>query len=315
MENQTSVLDSPEQVDKRLQGICKPEFGGVPPGDLYEAVGLFAAMQGFFQNSPGEQILGFRSYNEWTKGRRKGLGVSHGYLYTYPKIHEFLVPLLSDPKHDLQKLSSKFIELAKVAAKAPQKLTSDFLRESFDMSGLDVKERVASLLGKESLSPNDIVIDSHTTAQAVLLWLGGWDGYDTYTAHRGEKFRGGKLGDIATLSKLDLCGPPGVLKAAKSIDVIWLKGNWPKYFFEVEHTQDITAALHRMFQVVDFDAKFFVVALPHARSRFQREIAKALFNERKEKYFFRTYIELRKLYRKASPYREASKSFFRLDPS
>lgn len=313
MEKTNLVSLKLEDIDQELHKIASPERGGVPPGELAGAAGLFASAKKLFQSLPqAGPVLGFRKFEDWVKARKVTLGVSRSHIYNYTNIGEWLLPRLKDLQ-DLHKLGTKAIKLAELAKKG--KLTDEFLRTSFEMRYVDFIEEADSLLGKESAWTKDVAISDHTTAEAVLLKLGGWQDYDTYTADAGQPFKGKKLGDFGNLAKLDLCGPPEVLKAAKRIDVIWLKGNWPRFFFEVEHTRDITNALHRMFQVVHFDAKFIVVAPPHAHSRFQSEIAKAPFKDHKEKYFFRTYIELRNLFRKASRYHEASKSFFRLDPS
>lgn len=307
MQNQTLALGSPEQVDKRLREICRPEFGGVPPGDLYEAVGLFAAMKGFFQNGSDKAILGFRSYNEWKNNRADVLGVSHGYIYSYPNIHEFLVPLLSNPKDDLQRLGTpKAIKLADLTLKAPEKLTSDFLRESFDMNGLDVEERVDSLLGKNSIWPKDIVIDSHATAQAVLLQLGQWEGYDVYTADPSKKFGEKKLSEFATLGAL-----PSELAAFKRVDVVWFpKGPEQLILFEVEHTRNMNDAFLRMLKLPWVNAKLFIIAPESARQRYQQKIEAEPIRSYQSKCRFRSYPELRLLYQKASRFRRAYKTFF-----
>ena len=156
----------------------------------------------------------------------------------------------------------------------------------------------------------DVAIESHEGAQAALLKLGKLLACDTYTADPAKEHNGEKLGDLATLEELPYFATKKAMDSAKRIDVVWLKGEWPEYFFEVEQSTGVTPGLHRMYQVIRVDAKFFIVAPGRERSRFEREVEKAPFKRSKHKYQFRSYEELGEMYLAASNFRKTRDTCF-----
>ena len=156
----------------------------------------------------------------------------------------------------------------------------------------------------------DVPIESHEGAQAMLLSLGKILDFDTYTADPSKQFNGQKLGDLATLEALPDFAPEKAMESARRVDVVWVTGEWPEYFFEVEQSTGVTPGLQRMYQVIRVDAKFFIVAPgDEDRRRFDREVAKDPYKVVKHKYRFRSYDELREMYRAASNYRKTSDHF------
>jgi hypothetical protein len=157
--------------------------------------------------------------------------------------------------------------------------------------------------------PKDFTINSHEAAEAVLLMLGNVLGYDTYTPDASKTYNSQKLADIATLEELPDFTNPKIMESVQNIDVVWLKEEWPEYFFEVEHTTGVTSGLLRIYQVEKINAKFFIVGPQEVLRRYKREVEKAPFNRSKDKYRFRSYEELRDMYRAASHYRKISDRF------
>lgn len=102
--------------------------------------------------------------------------------------------------------------------------------------------------GAEVPLSGDIAVDSHEAAQAVLLRLGRLLNYDTYTADAAKEHNGQKLGDLATLEELPYFATEKVMDSARRIDVVWVNGEWPACFFEVEQSTGVTSGLHRMYQ-------------------------------------------------------------------
>jgi len=100
------------------------------------------------------------------------------------------------------------------------------------------------------------------------------------------------------------------MDSAKRIDVVWVNGEWPECFFEVEQSTGVTSGLHRMYQVIRVDAKFFIVAPEDERRRFEREVDKAPYKGVKHKYRFRSYEELLEMYRAEENYRKIRDTFF-----
>ncbi len=191
------------------------------------------------------------------------------------------------------------------------RLAPEFLKGSFALSVQELDERAAPLLGRAGPWTERLRIDSHEAAQAALLTLGNWLDFETYTADRGKAYRDQKLGEIATLRELPRFTTDKIMESVRKIDVIWVREeDFPECFFEVEHTTEITMGLHRMFQARGFNAKFFIVAPPDARPRFDREIGKAPFKSAREKYRFRSYPELESVFQKGKAYFEVYRSFF-----
>jgi hypothetical protein len=152
-------------------------------------------------------------------------------------------------------------------------------------------------------------IETHEAAEAVLLKLGNLLGYDTYTPDASKMFNGEQLSDIATLEELPDFTNAKIMESVQNIDVVWMKDEWPEFFFEVEHTTGVTSGLLRIYQAEKINAKFFIVGPQDVLKRFEREIEKAPFNRIKGKYRFRSYEELRDMYGAASHYREVSDRF------
>jgi hypothetical protein len=157
--------------------------------------------------------------------------------------------------------------------------------------------------------PKRLSIDSHEAAEAVLLMLGNLLGYDTYTPDAGRTYKEQKLGDIATLQELPDFTSPKIMDSVQNIDVVWLKEEWPEYFFEVEHSTGVTSGLLRIYQAEKIPAQFFIVAPQKELRRFQREVEKAPFNRIKKKYQFRSYEELHDMYLATASFRKTSDHF------
>lgn len=154
-------------------------------------------------------------------------------------------------------------------------------------------------------------IDSHEKAEAFLLSLGMVLGYDTYTPDKGRTVEGQKLGDIATLKELPYFGSEKIMETAENIDVVWVKEEWPEMFFEVEHSTGVTPGLLRIYQVAEkLNVKCFIIAPREMIQKFKKEIEKPPFNKIKEKYRFKSYEDLEKMFLVAGEFKETYKNFF-----
>jgi hypothetical protein len=156
---------------------------------------------------------------------------------------------------------------------------------------------------------SDLAIDSHEGAEAVLLMLGNLLGYDTYTPDAGRTYKEQKLGQIASLKELPYFTSEKIMDSVQNIDVVWLKDEWPEFFFEVEHTTGVTSGLLRIYQAQKLNTKFFIIGPKDVLKKFEKEVEKAPFNSIKQKYQFRSYEELREMYLAASNYRTISDKF------
>jgi hypothetical protein len=163
--------------------------------------------------------------------------------------------------------------------------------------------------GTTSTAVRDYPIDSHEGAEAVLLALGNLLGYDTYTPDANHSHDGRKLGEIATLQELPAFTSEKIMDSVENIDVVWLKDEWPEYFFEVEHTTGVTSGLLRIYQARKLNTRFFIVGPKDVLKKFEKEVEKAPFNSIKDKYCFRSYEQLRDMFVAASNYRSVKDKF------
>lgn len=151
---------------------------------------------------------------------------------------------------------------------------------------------------------------THEEVEGLLLRLGNMLGFATYSADKSSKTKGGEeLGNLCTLKEIPAFTYPEILDTVKQIDIIWFKGGYPKYCFEVEHTTDVTKGLLRLYQVKELRTSLFIVAPSSKRSKFDSEIRKDPFNKMKERYIFRTYTELLELYDCAQKFLPLKASF------
>jgi hypothetical protein len=163
---------------------------------------------------------------------------------------------------------------------------------------------------KKEIKFEPIRISSHETAEAILLSLGNLLGFDTYTPDKGRIVKGKPLGDIATLQELPYFGSEKIMESAQNIDVVWIKDEWPEYFFEVEHSTGITPGLLRIYRVAGkLSAKCFIIGPAEMLPKFKREIEKPPFDKIKERYKFKSYEELEEMYLATKKFIEISRDF------
>ncbi len=82
-------------------------------------------------------------------------------------------------------------------------------------------------------------------------------------------------------------------------DTIWFtkaRLPFPKCIFEVESTTDFINSMFKMYQLVDFDAKFVLVASQRRETIFTNRINKEPFVKHKSKFWFRSFEDVGRLY-------------------
>ncbi len=156
----------------------------------------------------------------------------------------------------------------------------------------------------------ETVPQNHWEAIYYIVKAGNLLGFRTYVADTSRDAYGTKLGSLATL--LDV---PTILKSAPEIsrvDVIWYKPTPPFFFFEVEDGGTMREALHRLYNAMAFDARFFIVSPIDNRSKFEKWVTTAPFKEYEDRYNFRTYLDLFDFYQEAMKFTATHKRFLRL---
>ena len=151
---------------------------------------------------------------------------------------------------------------------------------------------------------------NHWEAIYFIVKIGNLLGYKTYVADPSRTAFGKKLSEIATLSEV-----PPILKSASEIskiDAIWYKPTPPFFLFEVEDGGTMREALHRLYNAMAFDARFFVVCPPGNKDKFEKWVTTAPFKEHEERYNFRTYSELFDFYKEAVNYTSLRGKFLKV---
>lgn len=143
----------------------------------------------------------------------------------------------------------------------------------------------------------------HSYTEGMLIELGNIYGYLTYTADSSGMFNNRKLDTIATVKEFPQFTSSRLLDIAKTIDVIWFKERatvtMPKLTFDVEITTDFSKALHRAYQLRDFQTIFYVVAHKGKDKQFKRKLTTDPYSEIRERILFRSYEDVFSLYEAA----------------
>ncbi len=157
---------------------------------------------------------------------------------------------------------------------------------------------------------DEIEPQNHWEAIYYIVKAGNLLGFKTYVADPSKIAFEKKLGEIATLAEV-----PPILKSAPEIsrvDVIWYKSVPPFFLFEVEDGGTMREALHRLYNAMAFDARFFIVSPIHNLSKFEKWVTTAPFKEFEKRYNFRTYSDLFDFYKEVVKFTSMRERFLRL---
>jgi hypothetical protein len=160
------------------------------------------------------------------------------------------------------------------------------------------------------LFEEEVEPQGHWEAIYYLVKMGNLLGYKTYVADPSRSAFGKRLGDLATLAAV-----PPILSTAPEIsrvDVIWYKSMPPFFLFEVEDGGTMREALHRLYNAIAFDARFFIISPAHNRDKFEKWATTAPFKEFEERYEFRTYAELFAFYQEVVQFTSMRSRFLRI---
>lgn len=145
---------------------------------------------------------------------------------------------------------------------------------------------------KEATEAGEAEQATHTGIEGLLIELGMYLGYDTYTVDSSKTYKNETLGELMTLTALPRFTDNRILNTAKEIDVIWFQSDFPIYAFEVEHTTDFGRGLQRLYQLRYFSTKFFLVATEDRKGKFETEIEKDPYFPIRERFRFLSYEDL-----------------------
>ncbi|MFH0846431.1 MAG: hypothetical protein V1894_00020 [Chloroflexota bacterium] len=156
------------------------------------------------------------------------------------------------------------------------------------------------------------VKDYHTTFEGMLLELGTFFEYMTYTGDLNRSFDGKKLRELCGLTEVPDFTYPELKTLVSKCDTIWFtkaRLPFPKYIFEVESTTDFTNSMLKMYQLVNFDARFILVASQERKGIFTNRIEKEPFAKEKHRFSFRSFEDVGTLYFNSVEHHELKTKF------
>lgn len=150
----------------------------------------------------------------------------------------------------------------------------------------------------------------HGYVEGMLVELGNFSGYNTYTPDKNVIFNGKRISDLIHYLNIPKFSYPDILKKVRHIDVIWFQDGFPIKTFDVEHSTDFSKALLRAYQLRYYNVKFFVVSSEIKKRIFEDRINIMPFINISEITNFITYKEVYEIYRVSAIHNKiTSKSF------
>jgi hypothetical protein len=140
---------------------------------------------------------------------------------------------------------------------------------------------------------------THGYYQGLLVEIGKHRHFTTYVPAQDQNrlFLGSRLKDITDTFVLPSFTYEGLLRKAKTIDVIWFnERNMPSCFYEVEHTTDIKNSLSKFYELQDFHAVFHIVADSGRKKEFEDKLHVSMFNAIEDRVKFVDYEKVCGMY-------------------
>lgn len=141
--------------------------------------------------------------------------------------------------------------------------------------------------------------DYHTTIEGMLVELGNFFEYTTYTGDLNKSFDGKKLKELCGTTAIPDFTYSELKTLISKSDTVWFTKSrllFPKYIFEVESTTDFTNSMLKMYQLLCFDTRFILVASENRKETFSERLKREPFTAVKDKFSFRSFENVTKLY-------------------
>ncbi len=156
-----------------------------------------------------------------------------------------------------------------------------------------------ALKGKSVDAYLNQIEDIHSAMEGMLIEIGNYLEYQTYTSDRNCSFDGKRLGDLCHLQGVPPFTYPELQQKAARCDVIWFgRGQrpFPKFIYEVEATTSFVNSMHKMYQLRDIDTRFVLVAPERRRAQFEQRLQDEPFAEVRHRYAFRSFEQVARFY-------------------
>ena len=135
---------------------------------------------------------------------------------------------------------------------------------------------------------------THVSIQALLLQLGGFYQFQTFTPDRKKDYITQKLGDLASLAEFPKFTYERIIARTRNIDVSWFnERGMPTSIFEVENSTDMKNGLSKFMELQDFRTKMFIVAPSRRENEFRNIFEQPTFKAIQTQVQFWNYEKLR----------------------
>lgn len=141
--------------------------------------------------------------------------------------------------------------------------------------------------------------DIHGAIQGMLLEIGNYLGYRTYTSDKNRTFDGKPLSSLCGLSEVPDFSYHHIVQITRQRDVVWFSQDprpFPKYIYDVENTTDFYRSMYNMYNMREINTHFVLVADEQKRDRFKQMLQTNPFNEIASRYAFRSYEQVVRFY-------------------
>ncbi len=132
-----------------------------------------------------------------------------------------------------------------------------------------------------------------------MIEIGNFFEYITYTSDLNKSFDGKKLKELCAVTNVPEFTYPELRTLVSKSDTVWFSRSrllFPKYIFEVESTTDFTNSMLKMYQLLNYDAKFVLVASEDRENIFNDRISKEPFVKEANRFTFRSFKNVIELY-------------------
>jgi hypothetical protein len=139
----------------------------------------------------------------------------------------------------------------------------------------------------------------HGAIQGMLLEIGNYLGYLTYTSDRNRIFDAKPLGSLCGLQQIPAFTYDEIVRITSLRDVVWFSNSrhpFPKYVYDVENTTDFDNSMHQMYQLRETNARFVLVADEKKRRLFEQKLQREPFAQIASRYAFRSYEQVVRFY-------------------
>ncbi|GBC92436.1 hypothetical protein HRbin15_00906 [bacterium HR15] len=156
-----------------------------------------------------------------------------------------------------------------------------------------------ALEGKSAKAYLSQLSDPHSAIEGMLIEIGNFMEYLTYTCDQNRFFDGKRLGDLCRLQQVPPFTYPDLQSLVARCDVVWFgrtQQPFPKFIYEVEATTDFTNSLLKMYQLLDFNARFILVAPEKRRALFEQRLQQAPFAQVRQRFAFRPFEQVARFY-------------------